>query len=72
MKTLITLISLKFMERFHIMARMYIYRNSLEEIVTINKDTRKLYILLNLNVERNKKFEKERNFYKVIIFNHLN
>lgn len=60
------------MERFHIMARMYIYRNSLEEIVTINKDTRKLYILLNLNVERNKKFEKERNFYKVIIFNHLN
>lgn len=60
------------------MARMYIYRNLLREIVTIliNKDTRKLYILLyillNLNVERNKKFKKERNFYKVIIFNHLN
>lgn len=49
------------MERFHIMARMCIYRNPFGEIVTIliNKNTRKLYILLNLNVEKNKKFKKK-------------
>lgn len=62
------------MERFHIMARMYIYRNSFGEIVTIliNKNTRKLYILLNLNVEKNKKFKKKRNFIIKLSFNHLN